>query len=567
MLDVAGMKRALFTAALASLLPFATSCSEDIDDSEANLPGDIDNATDGPGGKGDAWNSGNDPALFAARLNYRLAELPRTGKLDKPVWKDRYPAAVGTAPMAWADTYWPSYELSTNNRWLGATTKSPLEKYDAAFNNAAGCAAQPDTTCGPTAKGKWDQYFTCAGPAAKWHMKNFQNINQMFDGLNNDNKGGVDDCSSSDDEGPQGWWGLCHAWTPAALLEPEPQHAVTYAGQTFEVADIKALIVTLYDRTDAIMLGGRCNAQTIEHNGTTSANETCQDVNPGALHVVLTNFLGINDLPVIEDRTASGEVWNQPMVGYRVTKQVKVTTARALACVGGTGSTWTYNTSAKSLYEVELETDYLVEGAPSRQPLGMDDYVSHDEYHYILELGSTGKIIGGRYCTDSVSDHPDFLWTPKAVATSSYGRNPYVNLDKVRTIINLSVAPTNTQTGGGERTYQATTPVAIPDNSPAGVSVDVNVPDTFTFTALSVSVDVKHTWRGDLVVELLHDGARVATLHDKTGGSEDDLVATFPVTTAQAGTAGKGKWTVKFVDTAAQDTGTVQSVKLAFASN
>ena len=33
----------------------------------------------------------------------------------------------------------------------------------------------------------------------------------------------------------------------------------------------------------------------------------------------------------------------------------------------------------------------------STRPLGMDEYVSHDEYHYILELGSTGKVLGGRY--------------------------------------------------------------------------------------------------------------------------------------------------------------------------
>ncbi len=560
------MKRATFATCLLSLIPLAAACTEDVDGSESNLPGDIDNSTDGTGGKGDAWDSSNDPVRFANQLNYRLADLPKVGKLDKPVWKDRYPAAVGMAPVAWSDTYWPSYELSTNVRWQGRTVKSPLEKYDAAFNRAPGCAAQPDTTCGPTAKAKWDQYFTCAGPAAKWHMKNFQNINQMFDGINNDSKGGVDDCSSSDDEGPQGWWGLCHAWTPASLLEPEPQHEVTYGGETWAVADIKALIITLYDRTDSVMLGGRCNAETIEHTGTASANEECQDVNPGALHVVLTNFLGINDLAVIEDRTASGEVWNQPMVGYRVTKQAKVTIAKALTCVGGSGTKWTYNTAAKSLYEVELETDYLTEGAPSTEAIGMDDYVSHDAYHYILELGSTGKIIGGRYCTDSVSDHPDFLWAPKGVSTSSYGRNPNVALDKVRTLINLSITPPG-PVGNGVRTYQANTPTPIPDNAPAGVSIDLNVPDTFTFASLSVSVDVKHTWRGDLLVELLHDGVRVATLADRAGGSADDLVQTFAITTAQAGTAGKGKWTVRFVDTSASDTGTVQSVKLAFATN
>jgi len=558
------MKRHLFTACLVSLPMIAACAGSPEDDAEANLPGDIDNAPDGEGGKGDAWDYANDPARLAQRLNYRLAELPRQGKLDKPVWATRYPNAVNRAPKAWSDTYWPSAQLSTNARWNGRTTKSPLEKYDTAFNNAAGCTAQPDTTCGATAKAKWDQYFTCAGPAAKWHMKNFQTINQMFDGINNDNKGGVDDCSSSDDEGPQGWWGLCHAWSPAALLEPEPQKPVTLNGVTFEVADIKALIVTLYDRNEAVMLGGRCNAMTIEHDGTTSANDDCQDVNPGALHVILTNFLGINDMAVVEDRTASGEVWNQPMLGYNVTKQEKVTATRANQCVGATGSSWTFNTSAKDLYEVELTTDFLVEGNASTRPLGMDNYVSHDSYHYILELGSTGKIIGGKYCTDSVEDHPDFLWAPIKVSTSSYGRNPNVALSNVQQLITLSLTDTPTP-GGNTRNFENTTSTAIPDNATAGASVGINVTDTFAFKTLAVSVDIEHTWQGDLKVELLKNGTSVATLHNNTGGSADNVTTTTSlVPSAIGGDAAKATWTLKVVDNAAQDTGNIKSFKLSF---
>ncbi len=561
------MKRNLFTACLFSLPMLAAACADsgEGDDAESNLPGDIDNAED-DGGKGDAWDYGNDPARLANRLNYRLADLPRAGKLDKPVWKDRYPAAVGRAPVAWSDTYWPTAQLSHNVRWNGRTVKSPLEKYDAAFNNAAGCETQPDTTCGPTAKAKWDTYRTCAGPAAKWQLS-YQGLNQMFDGINNDGKGGVDDCSSSDDEGPQGWWGTCHAWAPVALLEPEPLKAVTYGGQTFEVADIKALLQNTYERTNALMLGGRCNAMTIEHNGTTSANTECMDVNPGALHVVLTNFLGINDMAVVEDRTAHQEVWNQPMVGYNITKQEKVSATRANECVGATGSTWTFNSSAKSLYEVELTTDYLTEGNASTSPLGMASYVSHDSYHYILELGSTGKIIGGKYCTSSITDHPDFLWAPTGVSGSSYGGNPNVKLDKVRMLLNMSLETGGGGGGGaGDKTYESTTGASIPDNSATGASVALNVPDTFTFKSLSVSVDIEHTWRGDLKVELQKNGTTVSTLHDQTGGSADNLTQTYTLTPAAVGgDAGKANWSLKVTDTAAQDTGRIKTFKLVFS--
>ena len=43
----------------------------------------------------------------------------------------------------WADTYWPATDGSHNARWQDASTKSPLEKYDAAFNNAPGCDTMP----------------------------------------------------------------------------------------------------------------------------------------------------------------------------------------------------------------------------------------------------------------------------------------------------------------------------------------------------------------------------------------------------------------------------------------
>ena len=157
----------------------------------------------------------------------------------------------------------------------------------------------------------------------------------MHDGVDNDSDGKIDECyGDKDADGIAGWWGTCHAWTPASLLMPEPQHAVTLNGVTFEVGDIKALTQNIFDSTSAVMLGGRCNSKEITHDVNGSANDECSDVNPGAMHVILTNFLGISQLPLIEDRTANYEVWNQPVVGYEVTKQVKVTAKTANTCVG-----------------------------------------------------------------------------------------------------------------------------------------------------------------------------------------------------------------------------------------
>ena len=195
----------------------------------------------------------------------------------------------------------------------------------------------------------------------------------------------------------------------------------------------------------------------------------------------------------------------------------------------------------------------------------MNGYVATTTYHYILELGDTGKIIGGRYCTDSVEDHPDFLWTVTRVSPSSYGRNPNVSLSFVQQLIGLSIDTGTTPPGGTTKNFENTAGAAIPDNSTTGATVAINVPDTFTFKTLAVSVDIEHTWQGDLKVELLKNGTSVATLHDKTGGSADNVTTTTSLTPAQAGgDAGKATWSLRVTDSAAQDTGSIKLFKLSF---
>jgi hypothetical protein len=562
------MKRSLLTGLGLTLLSSVQlmGCA-DSGDTEECLPGDKDCADASGGGKSDAWDSENDPRYFASNLEYKLASLPKKGFLDKPVWKDRYPNVLPGTPVAWADTYWPSSQGSHNTRWMGASVKSPLEKYDAAFNNAAGCATMPSKIYGSAAKAAWDTYYTCAGPAAKWQLKNFQGISKMHNGLDDNGDGVVDDYGSDHSkgiDGIQGWWGTCHAWSPAALMMPEPQHAVTLNGQRFEVGDIKALTQNIFDRTSAVMLGGRCNNEEISHDVNGSANDECADVNPGALHVIVTNFLGIRKGPLVEDRTANYEVWNQPVLGYEVTKQAEISKTAANACVGNTtaGSTWTYNTAAKKLYEVRMNVTYLSESGASASPVGWQNNTSTDDYHYILELNADGKVVGGRYCTDSSNSHVDFLWSPTGQNSPS---NPNVDATKVKQLIKLSVEADQGGGGGGTtRDFPVTPNTSIPDATPAGVNIDIPVTGVTAPKGLAVAVDITHTYRGDLVLKLLKNGVAVKTLVANSGGSADNLQETYTLTAAEIGTDVNTRWTLNVSDTEAQDVGKVNKVTLSF---
>ena len=557
------MKRSLLTGLGLTLLTSVQmlGCATEEDAGDECLPGDIDCSAPSADGKADGFDYKNDPARMSQNLKYTLADLPKKGELKTPVWKAQFPEAAARLPVAWADTYWPTSEGSHNHRWMGPTVKSPTEKYDAAFNNVAGCATQPPMY-GAGSKAKWDTYNACSGPATKWQSKNFQGGGEMHDGIDNDGDGKTDEYGDDGIDGIAGWWGTCHAWSPAALLMPEPQHAVTVNGVTFEVADIKALTQNIFDSTGAVMLGGRCNSKDITHDVNGSANSECSDVNPGAMHVILTNFLGIAQLPLVEDRTANYEVWNQPVLAYEVKKQVEVTATKANQCVGQTGATWKYNTSAKKLYEVQTMVTYLTEGSASRSPLGFANNKSYDTYHYILETNTAGKVIGGRFCTDSTNSHIDFLWSPTGRYSPS---NPSINVSKVKELIAKSISSTTGGGGGTAKVFTATPASAsIPDNNATGVSVDVPVTGVTGSVALTVSVDVTHTYSGDLTLTLLRNGTKVKDLRVNTGGSTPNIVESYNLSAAEVGSDLNTRWTLKVVDNAAQDVGKVNSVKLSF---
>lgn len=557
------MKSLIAGLGLALVSSQVVACADSQGDAEECLPGDID-CYESSGGKEDAFGTGaNDPAKMSQQLNYRLAELPKKGTRTKPAWKDSHPQAVGKAAVAWADTYWPTVEGGHNNRFQGATEKSPIEKYDAAFNNAPGCETQPTKMFGPGAKAEWDTYLKCAGPATKWQSETFQGAGVIHDGKDNDNDGVIDA------EGPDGnvdgmatWWGTCHAWAPASLVLPEPQKNVTVNGVTFTPGDMKALMQNMFDRTSAIMLGGRCNSKEIKHDPTISANDPCSDLNPGAMHVVITNFLGINNLPLVEDRTANFEIWNQAVMGYEVTKQAEISATKANECVGATGSTWSFNTSAKKLMDVRMTVQYLTESFAQANPVGSEDNIRTDDYHYILELNDTGKVLGGRYCKDNSAEHVDFFWAPTGQFSPS---NPSVTASKVKELLAKAFQDGGTPTGN-EKVFTSSGTAAIPDNSPTGASLDVAVTGLAGKQSLAVTVDIKHTFSGDLTVELLRDGTSVKVLRRNAGGSTPNISETFAVSATEVGATVNGKYTLKVTDNAAQDVGTINSVKLAFSA-
>ncbi|MEV3913999.1 M4 family metallopeptidase [Streptomyces canus] len=118
--------------------------------------------------------------------------------------------------------------------------------------------------------------------------------------------------------------------------------------------------------------------------------------------------------------------------------------------------------------------------------------------------------------------------------------------------------------GGGGTSFESTTDVSIPDNGAA-----VNSPITVAGRTgnapsnLAVSVDIVHTYIGDLRVQLIApDGTAYTLKAYGTGGSTDNLNTTYTVNASSE--VANGTWQLRVQDNAAQDTGYINGWKLTF---
>ena len=130
-------------------------------------------------------------------------------------------------------------------------------------------------------------------------------------------------------------------------------------------------------------------------------------------------------------------------------------------------------------------------------------------------------------------------------------------------------------------------PVAIPDNNPTGASVTFNVADVQQIQDLNVRVNLTHSFDGDLVVSLIGPDNTTVVLSNRRGSTGDnytntvfDQEAATPIASGTAPFTGSfipdeslaqyngkfatGTWTLKVVDAANIDTGTIDSADLFF---
>ncbi|MFC3575486.1 M4 family metallopeptidase [Streptomyces yaanensis] len=118
--------------------------------------------------------------------------------------------------------------------------------------------------------------------------------------------------------------------------------------------------------------------------------------------------------------------------------------------------------------------------------------------------------------------------------------------------------------GGGGTSYESSTKVSIPDNGPAVTSsITVSGRTGNAPNNLQVTPNITHTWRGDLVIDLIGPSGTAYRLKNfSSSDSADNVTDTYTVN-ASSETA-NGTWKLRVQDQAAQDVGTINGWKLTF---
>lgn len=102
--------------------------------------------------------------------------------------------------------------------------------------------------------------------------------------------------------------------------------------------------------------------------------------------------------------------------------------------------------------------------------------------------------------------------------------------------------------------------VIIPDNAQGGIERSLVVSESGLLQSVEIDLDITHTWIGDLVVELVSADNMSILLHNRTGGSADNLIKTYTEVNTQAvqalrGERAQGDWKLRVSDHAGADQG------------
>lgn len=207
--------------------------------------------------------------------------------------------------------------------------------------------------------------------------------------------------------------------------------------------------------------------------------------------------------------------------------------------------------AATNGYTPEQASDlYVTDGS-------IDDWlwVTQGVYSYTFEMYPSSGGLSGFYPPDEVIGRETSRNRAAVLLLLDYSDCP-------RRVIGLTCDGSEPPPAGP--TFENTTDVAIPDagsavtSSIAVTGVTGNAPSD-----LKVGVDIKHTYRGDLQIDLVApDGTTYRLKNTSSGDSADNVITTYTVNASSE--VANGTWQLRVRDYYRADTGYIDSWRLTF---
>jgi subtilisin family serine protease len=109
--------------------------------------------------------------------------------------------------------------------------------------------------------------------------------------------------------------------------------------------------------------------------------------------------------------------------------------------------------------------------------------------------------------------------------------------------------------------------LGIPDNNPQGITSGIRVNDSATVREIEITVNIEHTFLGDIEVSILSPTGQTVLLQNRTLGSRTQLQQTYSVESTPAlkqllNKPAAGLWQLQAIDYSPMDTGTLNSWEL-----
>ncbi len=149
--------------------------------------------------------------------------------------------------------------------------------------------------------------------------------------------------------------------------------------------------------------------------------------------------------------------------------------------------------------------------------------------------------------------------TIAAPSTGTY----YVRIKAYSSFSGVSLVGSYDAGGGGSpQTYTNGSDYQIRDNSTVESPITVSGRSGNGGSSVPVAVDIRHTYKGDLRVDLVAPDGSVYNLHNRAGGSADNIIGTYNVNLSSE--ALNGTWKLRVNDNYNGDTGYINSWSVTF---